>query len=320
VRQQYHLTRVQPRRLRKSQIHHPKDWWAHSEHDKSLCAGSWADQTQENESCDHFVNYVCERVKRCAINKVTNVMDWFTTMIIIANHDDTEVCKTCCCCTKSWNWTKPRPSVKKKRRPQKHHARITNVFEWQLRVVTSPVVKIWSRCLVPPIQSRKRPPTWRPWWTTWRPRRFPITRLRKIPIKGMFRQSKSFRKQRSISMKGPKHKFLLQVRQISSRHVSGHWRKVSQLPENGTLSNKLQVTESNGVSYEHVVSADGSYDNCVRAQSWKTQLSWSLSQEHWRQKRKSEVPARHGCKHPLVPTRNLATAWHVSQQSQDGRD
>jgi hypothetical protein len=46
-----------------------------------------------NESFDHFVTNVCEHVKRCALNKVTNVTDWFTTMIIVANHDDTEVCK-----------------------------------------------------------------------------------------------------------------------------------------------------------------------------------------------------------------------------------
>jgi hypothetical protein len=36
-----------------------------------------------NESFDHFVTDVCERVKRCALNKVTNVTDWFTTMIIV---------------------------------------------------------------------------------------------------------------------------------------------------------------------------------------------------------------------------------------------
>ena len=46
-----------------------------------------------NESFDHFVTDVCERVKRCALDKVTNVTDWFTTMIIVANHDDTEVRK-----------------------------------------------------------------------------------------------------------------------------------------------------------------------------------------------------------------------------------
>jgi hypothetical protein len=45
-----------------------------------------------NESFDHFVTDVCERMKRCALNKVTNVTDWFTTMIIVANHD-TEVRK-----------------------------------------------------------------------------------------------------------------------------------------------------------------------------------------------------------------------------------
>ncbi len=46
-----------------------------------------------NKSFDHFLTHVCERLKRCALNKVTNVTDWFTTMIIIANHDDTEVRK-----------------------------------------------------------------------------------------------------------------------------------------------------------------------------------------------------------------------------------
>jgi hypothetical protein len=46
-----------------------------------------------NESFDHFITDVCERVKRCALDKVTNVTDWFTTIIIVANHDNTEVRK-----------------------------------------------------------------------------------------------------------------------------------------------------------------------------------------------------------------------------------
>jgi hypothetical protein len=46
-----------------------------------------------NESFDHFVTHVCERVKRCALNKVTNITDWFTTMIIMANHNNTDVRK-----------------------------------------------------------------------------------------------------------------------------------------------------------------------------------------------------------------------------------
>jgi hypothetical protein len=46
-----------------------------------------------NESLNYFVTDVCERVKRCNLDKVTNVTDWFTTMFIVANHNDTEVCK-----------------------------------------------------------------------------------------------------------------------------------------------------------------------------------------------------------------------------------
>jgi hypothetical protein len=46
-----------------------------------------------NESFDHFVTDVCKRVKRCALDKVTNVTDWFTTMIIVAYHNDTDVRK-----------------------------------------------------------------------------------------------------------------------------------------------------------------------------------------------------------------------------------
>ncbi len=46
-----------------------------------------------NESFNHFVTNVCELVKRCALDKVTNITDWFTTMIIVANHDDTDVRK-----------------------------------------------------------------------------------------------------------------------------------------------------------------------------------------------------------------------------------
>jgi hypothetical protein len=46
-----------------------------------------------NKSFNHFVTDVCKRVKRCALNKVTNITDWFTTMIIVANHDNTDVRK-----------------------------------------------------------------------------------------------------------------------------------------------------------------------------------------------------------------------------------
>jgi hypothetical protein len=46
-----------------------------------------------NESFDHFVTDVCEHVKRCALDKVNNKSDWFTTMIIVANHDNTDVRK-----------------------------------------------------------------------------------------------------------------------------------------------------------------------------------------------------------------------------------
>ncbi len=46
-----------------------------------------------NKSFDHFITDVCERVKRCALDKVTNITDWFTTMIVIANHDNIEVRK-----------------------------------------------------------------------------------------------------------------------------------------------------------------------------------------------------------------------------------
>jgi hypothetical protein len=46
-----------------------------------------------NESFDHFVADVCEWVKRCALDTVTNVTDWFMTMIVVANNDDAEVRK-----------------------------------------------------------------------------------------------------------------------------------------------------------------------------------------------------------------------------------
>jgi hypothetical protein len=49
-------------------------------------------------------------------------------------------------------------------------------------------------------------------------------------------------------------------------YVSGDRQKVSQLPENGTLRNKLQITKGNGVSYEHVVSVDGAIDDRVSTQ------------------------------------------------------
>jgi hypothetical protein len=46
-----------------------------------------------NESFDHFVTDVCEWVKQCNLDKVTNVTHWFTTIIVVANHDDVEVRK-----------------------------------------------------------------------------------------------------------------------------------------------------------------------------------------------------------------------------------
>jgi hypothetical protein len=50
-----------------------------------------------NKSCnkgfDHFVMDVCKRVKRCALDKVTNLTDWFTTMIVVANINDVKVPK-----------------------------------------------------------------------------------------------------------------------------------------------------------------------------------------------------------------------------------
>jgi len=52
---------------------------------------SW--KKSSNKSLIHFVMDFYERVKRCALNKVTNVMDWLTTMIIVANHDDVQVQK-----------------------------------------------------------------------------------------------------------------------------------------------------------------------------------------------------------------------------------
>jgi hypothetical protein len=52
---------------------------------------SW--KKSSNKSLIHFVTDFYERVKRCALNKVTNVMDWLTTMIIVANHDDVQVQK-----------------------------------------------------------------------------------------------------------------------------------------------------------------------------------------------------------------------------------
>jgi hypothetical protein len=42
------------------------------------------------ELIGHFVTDVCERVKSCTLDKVTNVTDWFTTMIVVANHDEVE--------------------------------------------------------------------------------------------------------------------------------------------------------------------------------------------------------------------------------------
>jgi hypothetical protein len=46
-----------------------------------------------NESFDHFVTDKCKRVTWCGLKKVTKVTDWFTSMIVVANHDNVEVQK-----------------------------------------------------------------------------------------------------------------------------------------------------------------------------------------------------------------------------------
>ena len=46
-----------------------------------------------NESFDHFMTDLNERSKRCALEKVKNVPDWFVTMIVVANHNDPDVRK-----------------------------------------------------------------------------------------------------------------------------------------------------------------------------------------------------------------------------------
>jgi hypothetical protein len=45
-----------------------------------------------NKSFDHFITDICEHVKRCTLDKVTKAMGLFIMMIIVANHDDTDVC------------------------------------------------------------------------------------------------------------------------------------------------------------------------------------------------------------------------------------
>jgi hypothetical protein len=93
-----------------------------------------------NKSFNHFVTNVCERVKRCALDKVTNVTDWFTTLIIVANHDDTDVRKKLL--LQELKLDKAKAICKEEEKAAK-----------------SSVVRICSRCLVLPIQSGKRQPT-----------------------------------------------------------------------------------------------------------------------------------------------------------------
>jgi hypothetical protein len=50
-------------------------------------------EKSSNQSFDHFMTDVCERVKQCAPNKVANVTDWFTTMIVVAYHNKIKVKK-----------------------------------------------------------------------------------------------------------------------------------------------------------------------------------------------------------------------------------
>jgi hypothetical protein len=46
-----------------------------------------------NNSFDHLVMDVCKWDKCCALNKVTNMTNWFTTMIIVVNQDEVKVRK-----------------------------------------------------------------------------------------------------------------------------------------------------------------------------------------------------------------------------------
>ena len=42
----------------------------------------------ETETYDHFRTDVMDRLRKCALGKVTDVFDWFGTMIVVANHRD----------------------------------------------------------------------------------------------------------------------------------------------------------------------------------------------------------------------------------------
>jgi hypothetical protein len=70
------------------------------------------------KSFDHLVTDVCERVKLCALYKVTNVTDWFTSMIVVAKNDHVEVRKKLLW-RKALRWIRPKQSTKKKKRLQK---------------------------------------------------------------------------------------------------------------------------------------------------------------------------------------------------------
>ena len=47
----------------------------------------------ESETFDHFMTDVTDRLKKCALDKVTDVTSWFGTMIVVANHRDLDTRK-----------------------------------------------------------------------------------------------------------------------------------------------------------------------------------------------------------------------------------
>ncbi len=100
------------------------------------------------DSFNHFVMGICKTIKPCQLNKVTNMSNWFTNIIVVANHDDGKFLKNY-----SWkrvsNLAQPKHSAKKEEKADK--------TSWKLvkscRSILSPSKRISNLHFIIPIKE-----------------------------------------------------------------------------------------------------------------------------------------------------------------------
>ena len=141
----------------------------HPGRDKPLCAGCWANRTQEKReqelwSLRHWHLWVSEEVHPWQGDQPNR---------LVHHHDHHCESLWYRCAQKTaavsrFETGEDQGHLQRRREGCKngqHAWGIMNAFEWQLWVTTSPIVRICSKCLILPIKLRL-------WRTMWRPRRF----------------------------------------------------------------------------------------------------------------------------------------------------